>query len=128
MKLFPNFTSVPFDYLLISWVTNYVSNRGFLTCLSLIVSIDRELHSQTFRAEIWLKFSEFFDKIPLRTLLDVLFRVFRFSSVFLCPDIFIDDILTLRCHLETETYGRLPWQFCNFTCEITINAEISRHN
>ena len=45
VKLFPNFTSIPFDYLLISWVTNYVSNRGFLTCLSWIVSIDRELHS-----------------------------------------------------------------------------------
>ena len=79
MKLFPNFTSIPFDYLLISWVTNYVSNRGFLTCLSWIVSIDRELHSQTFKAEIWLKFSEFFDNIPLRIFPDVLFRVFRFS-------------------------------------------------
>ena len=31
MKLFPNFTRMPFDYFLISWVTNYVSNRGFLT-------------------------------------------------------------------------------------------------
>ena len=27
MKLFPNFTSIPFDYLLISWVTNYAHNR-----------------------------------------------------------------------------------------------------
>ena len=36
MKLFPNFTSISFDYLLISWVKNYVySNRGFLTSLSL---------------------------------------------------------------------------------------------
>ena len=35
VKLFPNFTSTPFDYLLISWVTNYVSNQGF----------DRELYS-----------------------------------------------------------------------------------
>ena len=24
VKLVPNFTSIPFDYLLISWVTNYV--------------------------------------------------------------------------------------------------------
>ena len=39
VKLFPNLTSIPFDYLLISWVTNYVSNLGFLTCLSWIVSI-----------------------------------------------------------------------------------------
>ena len=30
MKLFPNFTSIPFDYLLISWETNYAHNRqGF---------------------------------------------------------------------------------------------------
>ena len=35
------------------------------------------------------------------------------------PDIFIHGILKLRRHLDTETYGRLPWQFCNFTCEIT---------
>ena len=40
VKLFPNFTSIPFDYLLISWVKNYVSNLGFLTCLSWIVSIE----------------------------------------------------------------------------------------
>ena len=120
VKLFPNFTSIPFDYLLISWVTNYVSNRGFLTCLSWIVSIDRELHFQTFRAKIWLKFSEFFDNIPLRILLDVLFRVFRFSKAsFLCPDIFIHDIWKLRRYLGMETYVRLPWQFSNFTCEIT---------
>ena len=45
LKLFPNFTSISFDYLLISWVTNYVSSRGFLTCLSWIVLIDCELHS-----------------------------------------------------------------------------------
>ena len=35
------------------------------------------------------------------------------------PSIFIHDILQLCRHLDTETYGRLPWQFCNFTCEIT---------
>ena len=49
MKLFPNFTSIPFDYLLISWVMN-----------------------------------EFFNKIPVRILLDVLFRVFRFSKPSFC--------------------------------------------
>ena len=27
-KLFPNFRSIPFDYLLISWVTNYAHNSG----------------------------------------------------------------------------------------------------
>ena len=81
MKLGNNFTSIPFDYLLTSWVTNYVSNRGFLTCLSLIVSIDRELHSlKRLELKFGLEFSEFFDNIPLRILLDVLFRVFRFSK------------------------------------------------
>ena len=43
VKLFPNFTSIPFDYLLISWVTNYVSNLGFLQFI--LDRIDRELHS-----------------------------------------------------------------------------------
>ena len=67
--------------------------------------------------------SEFFDKIPVRILLDVLFRVFRFSkaSFYALTSSFmtIHDIIKLRRHLETETYGRLPWQFSNFTCEIT---------
>ena len=80
MNLFPNFTSIPFDYLLISWVTNYVSNLGFLIYLSW-ARIGRELTQSLQRLE--LKFglsSEFFDKIPVRILLDVFFRVFRFSK------------------------------------------------
>ena len=71
MKSFPNFTSIPFDYLLISWVTNYVA---------ILDNIDRELHSLE---RLELKFgisSEFFDKMPVRILLDVLFRVVRFSK------------------------------------------------
>ena len=32
MRLFANFTRIPFDYPLTSWVTNYVSNREFLMC------------------------------------------------------------------------------------------------
>ena len=40
VKLFPNFTSIPFDYLLISWVSNYISNLEFLTCLSWNISIE----------------------------------------------------------------------------------------
>ena len=47
--------------------------------------IDRELlHSLE---HLGLKFglsSEFFDKIPVRILLDVLFRVFRFSTASFC--------------------------------------------
>ena len=71
MKSFPNFTSIPFDYLLISWVTNYVA---------ILDNIDRELYSLE---RLELKFgisSEFFDKMPVRILLDVLFRVVRFSK------------------------------------------------
>ena len=71
MKSFPNFTSIPFDYLLISWVTNYVA---------ILDNINRELHSLE---RLELKFgisSEFFDKMPVRILLDVLFRVVRFSK------------------------------------------------
>ena len=47
--------------------------------------IDRELLHSLERLE--LKFdlrSAFFDKIPVRILLDVLFRVFRFSKASLC--------------------------------------------
>ena len=79
MKLYPNFTRIPFDYLLISWVTNYVSNLGFLTC-SVLDRIDREVYSLE-RLELEFDSSlEFFDKIPIRILLDVLFGVFRFSK------------------------------------------------
>ena len=47
--------------------------------------IDRELLHSPQRLE--LKFglsSEFFDKIPVRILLNVLFRVFRFSKASFC--------------------------------------------
>ena len=41
---------------------------------------DRELHSLE-RLELKFRLSsEFFDKVPVRILLDVLFRVFRFSK------------------------------------------------
>ena len=46
--------------------------------------IDRELQSLK---RLELKFglsSEFFDEIPVRILLDVLFRVFRFSKASFC--------------------------------------------
>ena len=64
LKLFPNyFMSIPFDYLLISWVMNYVSNQGFLTCLSWIVSIDCELHSlKRLEVKFGLSFQNFSTK------------------------------------------------------------------
>ena len=77
MKLFPNFTSIPFDYLLISWVTNYVSNLGFLT-LSWIVSIENSTLSNVKTLNLAYKvqnFSDYFGKIPVRILLDVLLCV-----------------------------------------------------
>ena len=82
--------------------------------------IDRELQSLK-RLELkfglsW-QFSEFLDTV--RILLDVLFHVFRFSKAsFNACDIFIHNILKLRRHLGTVMYGRLPRQFCNFTCKI----------
>ena len=72
--------------------------------------IDRELLHSLERLE--LKFglsSEFFDKIPVRILLDVLFRVFRFSKASFCAlTSSFTAFLKLRRHLDTETQGRLP--------------------
>ena len=84
--------------------------------------IDRELLHSLERLELKFRLSsEFFDKIPVRILLDVLFRVFRFSKAYFCTlaSSFMTVILKLRRHLDTEMYGGLPWQFCNFTSEIT---------
>ena len=78
---------MPFDDLLISWMTNYVSSREFLTCLSFIVYIDRELHSlKSLNLKFGLssEFSTFFDKLLVRIFLDVLFHVFRFSKASFC--------------------------------------------
>ena len=77
-KLFPNFTSILFDYLFITWETNYVRNRGFWTCLSWFYRIDQELRSTLSRVGLSSEFSKYFDKLPLRILHDVLCRVFRF--------------------------------------------------
>ena len=72
--------------------------------------IDRELPSLE---RLELKFGlrlEFFDKITVRILVDVLFLVFRFSKA----SFNALATLKLRRHLDTEEYRRLPWQFCNF--------------
>ena len=68
-------------YNYISWVTSYVRDLGFLVDMFILDSIDRELHSLK---RLELKFglsSQFFDKIHIRILLDVLFHLFRFSKV-----------------------------------------------
>ena len=85
VKLFPDFTSIPFDCLLISWVTG-VSNLGFLTCLSWIVSIENSTLSNVQTLNLAYKvqnFSDFFGKIPVRILLDALL-LFRFSKASFC--------------------------------------------
>ena len=78
MKLFPNFTRYLIAYL-------YHGRRiafaimGFDLFIphGFIVSIENSTLS---RIDLSSKFSECFDKIPLRILHDVLFRVFRFSK------------------------------------------------
>ena len=117
MKLFPNFTNILFDYLLISWVTNYVSILGFLTCLSWIVSIE---NSTLERLE--LKFgvsSEFFDKIPVRILLDVLFHVFRFSKVSFY--VLESSFMTFKTSSPSWHWDlrKVVMAICNFTCKTT---------
>ena len=51
-------------------------SQSWIFDMFILDRIDRQLHSLK---RLDLKFSEFFDKIPVRVLLDVLFRVFRFS-------------------------------------------------
>ena len=58
----------------------------------------------------------------------ILLCVQVFQSVFLCPDIFIQGILKLRRHLDTETYGSWHGIFVISHVELQINAEISRQN
>ena len=67
MKLFPNFTSISFDYLLISWVTNYAHNPGVLTCLSYreLQALKRQWHT------VWLKFISFLSEIMKKILWEV---------------------------------------------------------
>ena len=68
-----------------------------------------------------LEFSVYFNKVPVRILLDVLLGMFRFSkgSFNALTSSFHDNILNFHRRLGTEKYKRLPWQFCNFTREIT---------
>ena len=50
--------------------------------------VDREHHplkSLEFKFGLSAEFSEFFDKIPVRIFLDVLFHVFRFLKCLLMP-------------------------------------------
>ena len=82
VKLFPIFTSLPFLLLLIDKMGDKLPSQSWVVaCLSY-----RELHAlkslgHTFG--LGLQVSECFDKVHVRILFDVLFRVFRFFlSVF----------------------------------------------
>ena len=93
-------------------------SQSWIFDMFILDRIDRELHSlKRLELKFGLRsdFSAFFDRI----LPDVLFCVFRFSraSFNALTSSFI--VLKLRLHLGNETYRRLPWQFYNFTCEIT---------
>ena len=74
--------------------------------------IDRELHSLKcldLKFGVSSEFSKFFDKIPVRILLDVLFRVVRFSKASFCAlTSSFTAFLKLRRYLDAETHGRLP--------------------
>ena len=109
---------------------NYVSNRGFLTCLSWIVSIDRELHSlKRLELKIWLKFSEFFDNIPLRILLDVLFRVFSFSKASFYA--LTSSFMTFKNFVTILKWRRTAGYHGNLVIshlKLQISAEISLQN
>ena len=91
--------------------------------------IDRELHSNE-RLELKFGLSlEFLTKYLLESFLMYSFVCSGFlKRVFLCPSISIHDIFKLRRHLDSETYGRLPFDgnFLISHVKIKIIAEISR--
>ena len=92
--------------------------------------IDRELLHPLER--LALKFglsSEFFDKIPVRILLDVLFRVFRFSKASFCA--LTSSFMTYLNFVAILTLRRTEGCHGNFVIshvKLQINAEISRQN
>ena len=92
--------------------------------------IDRELLHSLERLE--LKFgssSEFFDKIPVRILLNVLFRVFRFSKASVCA--LTSSFMTFKNFVAILTLRRTEGYHGNFVIShvnLQINVEISRQN
>ena len=97
-------------------------SQSWIFDMFILDRIDRQLHSLKrlgLKFGLSSDFSEFFDKIPVRILLEVVFRVFRFSRASFNALTSLSIVLKLRLHLGNETYRTLPWQFYNFTCEIT---------
>ena len=110
-------TKCKWIYSLISQVTNYTYNCVFFTCL-----LYWELPAQIF---------DFFNKIPVRVLLDVLFCMFRFSRAsFNAPT---SSFITLWHNLGTKTHRTLPWRLCNFYVwnykfMLIFNAKVVTHD
>ena len=92
-----------------------------LNVLSLLGEFSCKYHAlKGFDHKIWLKFTSFSIKYLLEEFLMCSFVRWGFLKGLWMPrpDIFIHNILNFLRHLGTETYGTLPWQFCNFTSEI----------
>ena len=89
-------------------ITVTIRSQSWFVC-----RIDKSMHwkVKSIKFDLSRQVSEFLDKIPVRIILGVLFRVLRFSKA-------SHNTLKLRRHVGTETYGTLPWRFCNLTHDI----------
>ena len=99
MKSFPNFTSIPFDYLLISWVTNYTHNRqGFdLFIASRTPSIEK------FKAHRLAKVHIFLSEIIKKNRVGSFYHALTISCI--CTDSKIHQ--TLDFYLKSTKANRL---------------------
>ena len=110
---------------------NYVSNLGFLTCLSSvswIVLIENSTLSNVLELKLGLS-SEFFSKLPVRILLDVLFGVFRFSKASFYA--LSSSFMTFKNFVAILTLRRTEGCHGNFVIshvKLQIIAEISCQN
>ena len=104
--------------------------QSWIFDMCILDRIDRELLRSLECLE--LKFglsSEFFDKIPVRILLEVLFRVFRFSEKSFCA--LTSSFMTFQNFVTILTMRRTEGCHGNFVIshvKLQINAEILRQN
>ena len=127
MKLFPNFTSIPFDYLLLNFMGDELRSQSWIFDIFILDRIDRELHSlRSLELKFGLSsdFSEFVRKQLLESFLMFSLCVYRFSraSFNALTSSFI--VLKLSHHLSTETNGRLPWQLQNYKLTLKFRVKI----
>ena len=103
--------------------------QSWIFDMFILARIDRELHSLE---RLELKFglsSEFFDKLPVGILLDVLFRVFRFSKAsFYALASSFHDILKLVAILTLRRTEGCHRNFVISHVKLQIIADISRQN